>query len=72
MNNEDWDTIEEDCRCKYQGITKGDCKNSYTNKCDECRDNQLLIGKTESNHVNQLKLITSYYEIEDDSNKDIR
>ena len=51
MTKDDWDIIEEDCRCKHQGIRKGYCKNSYTNKCDECRDNQLLTGKT-----------TSYYE----------
>lgn len=48
MNSEDWDIIEEDCRCEYQGIRKGYCINSYTNKCDECRNNQLLSGKTES------------------------
>lgn len=43
---DDWYIIEEDCRCEYQGIRKGCCKNSYTNKCDECMYNQLLTGKT--------------------------
>jgi hypothetical protein len=50
MNNEDWDIIEEDCRCAYEGIRKGYCKNSYTYKCGECRHNQLIIGKTESHY----------------------
>lgn len=44
VNNEDWDI----CICQYQGIRKGHCKNSYTGKYYECRNNQLLVGKTES------------------------
>lgn len=47
MNDEDWNIIEEDCRCKYQSIRKGYCKNSYTDKCSECRNNQLFTGKIE-------------------------
>ena len=46
MTEDDWDIIEEDCRCEYQGIRKGYCNNSYTDKCEECRYNQLLIGNT--------------------------
>ena len=53
INNEDWDVVDIDCICEYQGIKKGRCKNSYTGKCYECRNNQLLTGKTES-----------YYEID--------
>lgn len=48
MNSEDWDTIDIDCICQYQGIRKGQCKNSYAYKCDECINNKLLTGKTES------------------------
>lgn len=46
MDDEDWDTIGIDCICKYQGI--GECRNSYTDKCDDCRNNSLAIGKTEN------------------------
>lgn len=50
VNNEDWDIVDIDCICQYQGIRKGHCKNSYTGKCYECRNNQLLVGKTDSHY----------------------
>lgn len=50
VNNEDWDTVDIDCICQYQGIRKGYCKNSYTGKCYECINNKLLTGKTENHY----------------------
>lgn len=50
MTKDDWDIIEDDCRCNYQGLHKENCRNSYTAKCDECRHNELVIGKTESHY----------------------
>lgn len=45
---EDWDEIGIDCICEYKGIRKGNCKNSYTDKCENCLHNELLTGKTEN------------------------
>lgn len=50
VNNEDWDTVDIDCICQYQGIRKGYCKKSYTGKCYECINNKLLTGKTENHY----------------------
>lgn len=40
MTEDDWNIIEEDCRCKYQRLN--DCRNSYTDKCGECGRNTLI------------------------------
>lgn len=55
MCDEDWDTIRIDCICKYQGINQDKCRNSYTYKCGECRNNSLVVEKTDSYYEMKMK-----------------
>lgn len=47
----DWDIIEEGCRCKYLGIGSNNCKNSYTQICDYCKNNKLIKGNTKNYYI---------------------